>query len=345
MSTLFDPQAAPSTKPQLPARHILITGGTGSLGRLLTTTLLDHNPEVERIVVFSRDEHKQYEMALTLSPLHHQRVQFLLGDVRDETRLVQALEGVDTIIHTAAMKQVPAAEENPMECIKTNVLGAENVIQAAIRTGVRRVVALSTDKAAAPNSLYGAAKLCADRLFIAANELYKSRREVRFSVVRFGNLLGSRGSVVYVFQAQQPSGELRITHPDMTRFHIAQPHGVQFILDAMRHMEGGEIYVPRLPSYRVVDLAEAIAPGCRHVFTGIRPGEKLYEDMIPAGDAPYTVAYPHHFVVTPGLPEAQLAAYTARTGGSRVPIDFCYDSRNNDQWLDVEQLRQELALI
>jgi UDP-N-acetylglucosamine 4,6-dehydratase len=327
----------------LAGQSILITGGTGSFGQKLVGYILEHYPDVRRVIVFSRDELKQFEMQQRFSPAKHPSLRYFLGDVRDRDRLLRAFDGVDVVIHAAALKQVPAAEYNPFECIKTNVLGAENVIQSALDRGVKRVVALSTDKAAAPINLYGATKLCSDKLFISANNM-KGPRDIRFSVVRYGNVLGSRGSVVPFFLERRSNGVLPITHPDMTRFNISLEDGVKLVLEALEDARGGEIFVPRIPSFRVTDLATAIAPSCRQEIVGIRPGEKIHEDLITEVDALTTVERDGFYVITPISPDWDLQEYLTATGGQRVAETFAYNSSRNEDWLSVEQLREQIRL-
>src|SRR5262245_48499474 len=254
-------------------KSILITGGTGSFGKAFVGHVLKHFPDVRRLVIYSRDELKQFEMSQLYSDREHPAIRYFLGDVRDGDRMRRALEGIAHVVHAAALKQVPAAEYNPFECIKTNVLGAQNLIEACLDAGVKRVVALSTDKAAAPINLYGATKLCSDKLFIAANNI-KGQRDVRFSVVRYGNVMGSRGSVIPFFLERKKTGELPITDKAMTRFNISLAEGVDMVLWAIDNARGGEIFVPKIPSYRITDVARAIGPECRHTLVGVRPGEK-----------------------------------------------------------------------
>lgn len=315
---------------------ILITGGTGSFGKaFLDRVLTNHNPA--RVVIFSRDELKQYEMRQIWGD--DPRVRFFLGDIRDRDRLNMALRGVDYVVHAAALKQVDTAEYNPMEYVKTNILGSENVIQASLDAGVKKVVALSTDKASSPVNLYGATKLTADKLFISSNH-YAVDGGTRFSVVRYGNVMGSRGSVIPFFRNLAASGQpLPITDARMTRFWITLPQAVDFVIDSFSDMSGGELYVPRIPSMKVVDLAEAIAPGAPLVDIGIRPGEKLHEEMISTEDARRTVKRADRYVVQPTL--AMWGGFKESAGES-VPEDFAYTSDNNDQWLDVPQLRAML---
>ncbi len=322
----------------LNGKSVLVTGGTGSFGRQFVDTVLRRWPGVRRLVVFSRDELKQFEMAQTWGEREFPQMRYFLGDVRDPQRLARALEDIDVVVHAAALKQVPAAEYNPFECIKTNVLGAQNLIEACMDAGVKRVVALSTDKAAAPVNLYGATKLCSDKLFVAANNI-KGKRDLRFSVVRYGNVMGSRGSVIPFFQARRPSGELPITAPEMTRFNISLDEGVQMVLWAIEHAWGGEILVPKLPSYRITDVAEAVAPGCRQTIVGIRPGEKLHEEMITASDSPNTVDLGAYYAILPTRADYTLDDYCARQGARPVQPGFSYDSGSNPDFLSVPQLR------
>ena len=319
-------------------QSILITGGTGSFGRALVQTILERWPEVRRLVVFSRDEFKQFEMAQQFPASRYPQMRFFIGDVRDAQRVRRAMEGVDIVVHAAAMKQVPASEYNPFECIKTNVLGAQNVIEACLDTQVRRVVALSTDKAAAPINLYGATKLCSDKLFVAANNV-RGSRDLRFSVVRYGNVLGSRGSVVPFFIDRRECGELPITHPDMTRFSISLQQGVDMVLWAIANACGGEILVPKLPSYRITDVAEAVAPRAQQRVVGVRPDEKIHEEMITASDSSNTVDLGDYYAILPSGNEFSIDDYCTRMGATRVESGFSYDSGSNEAFLSVPQLR------
>jgi UDP-N-acetylglucosamine 4,6-dehydratase len=315
---------------------ILITGGTGSFGKAFLEQVLNSESPA-RVVIFSRDELKQYEMRQIWGD--DPRVRFFLGDIRDLDRLKMALRGVDYVVHAAALKQVDTAEYNPMEYVKTNVLGSENVIQASIDAGVKKVVALSTDKASSPVNLYGATKLTADKLFISSNH-YAVDGGTRFSVVRYGNVMGSRGSVIPFFRRLAAAGEpIPITDARMTRFWITLPQAVDFVIKSFRDMSGGELYVPRIPSMKVIDLAEAIAPGAKMVDIGIRPGEKLHEEMISLEDARRTIRQADRYVVEPTL---ALWGGFKEAVGDAVPEDFAYTSDNNDLWLDVEQLRTML---
>jgi UDP-N-acetylglucosamine 4,6-dehydratase (inverting) len=318
-------------------RHILVTGGTGSFGKKFIETIYHKFPKVARVVVFSRDELKQFEMA-QLYQDRQASIRFFIGDVRDKDRLTRAMEGIDTVVHAAALKQVPAAEYNPFEAIKTNVLGAQNVIDAAMEKGVKRVVALSTDKAAAPINLYGATKLCSDKLFIAANN-YKGHRDLKLSVVRYGNVMGSRGSVIPFFLQQRKTGVLPITDERMTRFNISLEQGVDMVLNALANAWGGELFVPKIPSYRITDVAEAIAPDCQRVVTGIRPGEKLHEEMVTETDGLNTVELPDQFVILPSTRLWDPEAFCRTFQGKRCEYGFRYNSGTNTEWLSVEQIR------
>jgi UDP-N-acetylglucosamine 4,6-dehydratase (inverting) len=318
---------------------ILVTGGTGSFGKKFIATVLKRYPEIKRLVVFSRDELKQYEMAQEFPPEKFRQLRYFIGDVRDLDRLRRALEGIDIVIHAAALKQVPAAEYNPFECIKTNVIGAQNVIEAALDAGVAKVVALSTDKAAGPVNLYGATKLCSDKLFVAANNM-RGKRKIGFSVVRYGNVMGSRGSVIPFFLKKRVDGVLPVTDRRMTRFNISLEEGVELVLKALDEMWGGEIFVPRIPSYLITDLAEAIAPGCRIEEIGIRPGEKLHEEMITASDAINTIAYQTGYIIMPATPVWDPEEFIRARNASRCPDGFSYDSLSNPERLSVTELRE-----
>ena len=316
---------------------ILITGGTGSFGQAFVRTVLERHPGIRRLVVFSRDELKQYEMAQRF-PVND-AMRYFLGDVRDGDRLRRALEGIDTVIHAAALKQVPAAEYNPFEAIRTNVLGAQNLIEACLDSGVKRVVALSTDKAAAPINLYGATKLCSDKLFTAANNMVGTR-DLRFSVVRYGNVMGSRGSVIPFFLAQKHKRVLPITDPAMTRFNITLQEGVDMVLWAIDHALGGEIFVPKIPSYRILDVAEAIAPGADTPIVGVRPGEKIHEEMITASDSFNTIDLGNYYAILSTAGAHGMEAFLDHHGGTAVPAGFSYNSGNNDRFLTVAELRE-----
>lgn len=312
-------------------KTVLVTGGTGSFGRkFVETCLRDHNPK--KLIIFSRDELKQSEMQQSFPREHYPSLRFFLGDVRDRDRLYRAFDGVDVVIHAAALKQVPAAEYNPIEPIRTNVLGAANVLDAAIDRGVEKVIALSTDKAANPINLYGATKLCSDKLFVAANS-YAGGHATRFSVVRYGNVIGSRGSVIPFFVKMRETGVIPITDPRMTRFWVTLEQGVQFVLDSLKRMHGGEIFVPKIPSMRIVDLAQAVAPGCEMEVVGIRAGEKLHEVMIPEDDARAAVEYDDHYAILPMFHGMDESGYIRKNGGKPVPDGFRYSSDSNSEWL------------
>jgi UDP-N-acetylglucosamine 4,6-dehydratase len=319
-------------------KSILITGGTGSFGKAFVRSVLQRHPDIRRLVVYSRDELKQFEMSQVFSEREHPGLRYFIGDIRDEARLRRALEGVDVVVHAAALKQVPAAEYNPFECIKTNVLGAQNLIEACLDSDVRRVVALSTDKAAAPINLYGATKLCSDKLFVAGNNI-RGKRDIRFSVVRYGNVMGSRGSVIPFFLDKRKTGVLPITDPRMTRFNISLQEGVDMVLWSIENAWGGEVLVPKIPSYRITDVAEAIAPECRQEIVGIRPGEKIHEEMITASDSFNTVDLGGYYAILPSAGHYTLEDYCARNGAHRVEAGFAYDSGRNGEFLSVEQLR------
>ena len=322
----------------LNGKSLLITGGTGSFGKEFVKTVLHRYPEVKRLVIFSRDELKQFEMAQLYPANRYPQMRFFLGDVRDINRLHRALEGIDIVIHAAALKQVPAAEYNPFECIKTNILGAQNLIEACLDSQVSKVIALSTDKAAAPINLYGATKLCSDKLFAAANAM-RGAKQITFSAVRYGNVMGSRGSVIPFFMKQRTTGTLTITDKRMTRFNITLQDGINFVLKACAVMWGGEIFVPKIPSYNIMDVAEAIGPGCRHEIVGIRPGEKLHEEMITQTDALNSLEFQDYFVILPSLPTWNPGDYLATYNGTQCAEEFRYASNTNTEWLSVDELR------
>jgi len=312
---------------------ILITGGTGSFGKKFVQKILDLNPK--KIIIFSRDELKQYEMSQEFTD---PRVRFFIGDVRDKERLYRAFDGVDIVVHAAAMKHVGACEYNPFEAVKTNINGAQNIIEAAIDRGVKKVVALSTDKAASPINLYGATKLASDKLFVAGNS-YAGDKETRFSVVRYGNVVGSRGSVVPFFKKLKEDGAtvIPVTDERMTRFWITLDQGVQFVIDSLERMKGGEIFIPKIPSMNILDLAKAIAPECTTEIVGIRPGEKLHEAMITEDDARHTLEYADHFVIQPEFP---WWSNEHSNGGKSLEEGFTYVSNVNEKWLTIEELRE-----
>ncbi|MBM3191778.1 MAG: UDP-N-acetylglucosamine 4,6-dehydratase (inverting) [Chlamydiae bacterium] len=322
----------------LNGKSVLVTGGTGSFGQKFVEVVLNKYPQVKRLVVFSRDELKQYEMSQNYPESKYPQVRFFIGDVRDAARLKRACEGIDIIVHAAALKHVPIAEYNPMECISTNVIGAENVVRAALDNNVKKVVALSTDKAAAPINLYGATKLCSDKLFIAANNM-KGSRELSFSVVRYGNVLGSRGSVVPFFLNKRKEGFLPITHPEMTRFNITLQEGVEMVLHAIDKAWGGELFVPKIPSYRITDVAAAVGPDCRTEVKGIRPGEKLHEEMITKTDSLSTYDCGKYFIITPTIPIWDLSQWARAFDAIKVSEGFQYSSGTNDHWLTIPEIR------
>ncbi len=320
-------------------KTVLITGGTGSFGRRFTETVLkQHQPK--KLIIFSRDELKQSQMQVEFGEKEYPNVRYFIGDVRDAARLHRAFDGVDIIVHAAALKQVPAAEYNPIEAIKTNVLGAANVIDAAIDRGVSKVIALSTDKAANPINLYGATKLCSDKLFVAANS-YSGTHEIRFSVVRYGNVVGSRGSVVPLFLQRRKTGKLPITDERMTRFWITLDHGVQFVLQCLEEMRGGEIFVPKIPSMKLIDLARVIGPDCEMEIVGRRPGEKLHEVMVSEDDAQNTLEYDDFFAILPTI--RNWDEHQTRNGGRPLPEGFRYSSETNTHWLTVAELERMIG--
>ncbi len=320
-------------------RSILITGGTGSFGKAFVRDVLKYCPRIKRLVIFSRDELKQYEMQQEFPESEYPALRFFIGDVRDQNRLRRALEGIDTVVHAAALKQVPAAEYNPFEFIQTNIMGAQNLIEACIDTGVKRVVALSTDKAAAPINLYGATKLCSDKLFVAANN-YRGSRDLRFSVVRYGNVMGSRGSVIPFFMNKAKTGVLPITDPNMTRFNISLDEGVEMVFWALEHALGGEIFVPKIPSYRIADVAEAIGPSCRQDIVGVRPGEKIHEEMITASDSGTTIDLGPYYAILPSSGSRTIEKYLEQRAAVAVDTGFSYNSSTNPEFLSVEQIRK-----
>ncbi len=325
----------------LEGKVVLVTGGTGSFGNIFASQVL-RRYRLKKLIIFSRDELKQYEMRERFPEQEFRAVRYFIGDVRDRERLRRAFDGVDIVIHAAALKQVPTCEYNPIEAVNTNVLGTANVVDAAIDSGVEKVIALSTDKAANPVNLYGATKLCADKLIAAANS-YVGAGRTRFSVVRYGNVMGSRGSVIPFFLKRCAEGVLPITDKRMTRFWITQPQAVEFVLACLERMRGGEIFVPKLPSMRILDLARAVCPECRFDFVGVRPGEKLHEVMVPEDDARMTLEFDDHFVIMPSYFGPRLSDYARQTGGRPCGEGFRYGSDTNDQWLSAEALRNAVA--
>ena len=324
---------------ELTGKSILITGGTGSLGKALTAHILQKWPQIKRLVIFSRDEQKQFEMAQDYPVLQYPQIRFFIGDIRDANRVKRALKGVDYVIHAAAMKHVPIAEYNPMECVKTNILGAENLINACIETEVSRVVALSTDKAAAPINLYGATKLASDKLFVAANNI-TGWNPIRFSVVRYGNVMGSNGSVIPFFLKKKQEGVLPITDPTMTRFNISLQGGVEMVMHALEHAWGGEIFVPKIPSYRITDVAEAIGPECEKPVVGIRPGEKIHEEMITSSDSYNTYDMGKYYAILPTTHKWKLQEFVDNFDAIKVKENFQYNSAENEDWESVDDLRE-----
>lgn len=317
---------------------VLITGGTGSLGKALTQHILNYHGDVKKLIIFSRDEQKQFQMAQEFPIEKFPQIRFLIGDVRDQERLKRAFKNVDYVIHAAAMKHVHLAEYNPDECIKTNVNGAQNVIHSALETNVERVVALSTDKACAPINLYGATKLTSDKLFIAANNI-KGWNPIKFSVVRYGNVMGSNGSVIPFFLSKKNEGLLPITDPNMTRFNISLQGGVDMVMHALEHAWGGEIFVPKIPSYKITDVAEAVGPECEKPVVGIRPGEKVHEEMITSSDSFYTYDLGKYYTILPSMQNWKLDEFIAKFNAKKVEEGFKYNSGENTEWETVESLR------
>jgi UDP-N-acetylglucosamine 4,6-dehydratase len=320
-------------------KSILITGGTGSLGKALTQYIFKNHPDISRLVIFSRDEQKQFQMAQDYPPEKYPQIRFFIGDVRDKDRLVRAMKGIDYVIHAAAMKHVHIAEYNPDECIATNVVGAQNVVHACLETTVQRVVALSTDKACAPINLYGATKLTSDKLFVAANNI-RGNNPIRFSVVRYGNVMGSNGSVIPFFIKKKKEGKLPITDPNMTRFNISLTEGVEMVIHALEHAWGGEIFVPKIPSYRITDVATAVGPNCEQVIVGIRPGEKVHEEMITSSDSFYTYDLGKYYTIIPSTHNWKLDEFIKEFNAKIVQPGFSYNSGENTEWETVETLRE-----
>ena len=320
-------------------KSILITGGTGSLGKALTKHILDNYPKVKKVVIFSRDEQKQFQMSQDFPSSKYPQIRFFIGDVRDKDRLVRAFQHIDYVIHAAAMKHVHIAEYNPGECIKTNIGGAENIVEASLQSNVKRVVALSTDKACAPINLYGATKLTSDKLFIAANNI-NGEKQIRFSVVRYGNVMGSNGSVIPFFiNKKKQNNSLPITDPNMTRFNISLQGGVNMVMHALEHAWGGELFVPKIPSYKIMDVAEAIGPNCSKPIVGIRPGEKVHEEMITPSDSFYTYDLGKYYTILPATHMWDLDEYLSTFKAKKVPSGFSYNSGENKEWETVESLR------
>lgn len=325
-------------------KTVLITGGTGSFGKKFIETILDRYPKVKKIIIYSRDELKQFEIKQKYPAFEYPQLRFFIGDVRDQNRMIQACEGVDVIIHAAAIKQVDTAEYNPTECIRTNIDGAENVIQAALKCGVHDVVALSTDKACAPINLYGATKLVSDKLFTAANNI-KGSKDIRFSVVRYGNVMGSRGSVIPFFLEQKENGVLPITHPEMTRFNISLQDGVDLVMFAIENHLGGEIFIPKIPSYNITDIAKAVAPECEVKVVGIRPGEKLHEEMITDTDSLNTIDLGKFYAILPSVSFTYVVEdYIKHHNAEAVPFGFKYNSGTNTDWENVDSLRDLIKI-
>lgn len=323
----------------LSGKSILITGGTGSLGKALVSHILTNHPDLSRLVIFSRDEQKQFQMAQEFPTAQYPQLRYFIGDIRDLDRIKRALKGIDYVIHAAAMKHVPIAEYNPMECVKTNILGAENLINACLETEVERVVALSTDKAAAPINLYGATKLASDKLFVAANNI-TGWNPIRFSVVRYGNVMGSNGSVIPFFIEKRKEGVLPITSDKMTRFNISLQGGVDMVMHALKHAWGGEIFVPKIPSYDIMTLAEAIGPECEKPIIGLRPGEKVHEEMITASDSYFTYDLGKYYTILPSSHSWKLDDFIKTFVAKKVVEGFQYNSGENKDWETVDSLRK-----
>lgn len=319
-------------------KTLLITGGTGSLGKALTNHILNKYPEIKKLIIFSRDEQKQFQMAQEYPANIYPQIRYFIGDVRDKDRLMRAMKGVDYVIHAAAMKHVHIAEYNPSECVKTNIDGAQNVIDACLETEVERVVALSTDKACAPINLYGATKLASDKLFVAANNI-KGWNPIRFSVVRYGNVMGSNGSVIPFFINKKKEGSLPITDLNMTRFNISLQGGVDMVMHALYNAWGGEIFIPKIPSYKITDVAQAIAPDCTLNVVGIRPGEKLHEEMITPSDSFYTYDLGQYYVILPAQPNWDVEKFLTEFNAEKVPAGFAYNSETNEEWETVDSMK------
>ena len=330
----------------LDGKSVLITGGTGSFGKKFVQTIIERYKPI-KVIVYSRDELKQFEMQQVYSDQGDSPMRYFIGDVRDADRLKMAMDGVDVVIHAAALKQVPATEYNPFEAVKTNVLGAQNVIDACFECDVKKVIALSTDKAAAPINLYGATKLTSDKLFITASN-YRGTHDIHFSVVRYGNVMGSRGSVVPFFQKKMAEGVLPITDKRMTRFNITLQEGVDFVLKSLERMWGGEIFVPKIPSYRILDIAQAIAPECEHKHVGIRPGEKVHEEMITTSDAMNTLEFNDYYVIVPSVRRWSRTKFMNESNeqrGKPCPEGFNYNSGENEHFLTIDELRELISSL
>lgn len=323
----------------LNGKSILITGGTGSFGKMFTKLIYQKFPNVKRLVIFSRDEQKHYQMSMEFPESEYESIRYFIGDIRDRKRVIRALEGIDIVIHAAAMKHVHIAEYNPMECVKTNILGAENLIEACFVNGVKKIIALSTDKAAAPINLYGATKLVSDKLFVAANNI-RGKRDVKFSVVRYGNVMGSNGSVMPYFLKKKEGGIIPITDEKMTRFNISLEDGCEMVFNAIENAFGGEIFVPKIPSYKITDVAKAIAPECEQKIVGIRPGEKLHEEMITSSDSLNTYDLGRYYAIIPTKPNFNIDGFIKAFNAKKVPEGFSYNSSENEDWETIESLRK-----
>ena len=325
-------------------KSVLITGGTGSFGKKFTEVILKRYPKIKRVVIFSRDEVKQLDLKQKYPEKKFKKLRFFIGDVRDYERLKMATEGIDVVVHAAAIKQVDTAEYNPTECIRTNISGAENVIKASLECGVKDVVALSTDKACAPINLYGATKLASDKLFTAANNI-RGSKEIKFSVVRYGNVMGSRGSVIPFFLSKKEEGKLPITHKEMTRFNISLQEGVDMVLNVLKIHLGGEIFIPKIPSYKITDVAEAISSDAEINIVGIRPGEKLHEEMITESDSIHTIDLGNYYAILPSVSHTYSEKeFMAHHKAKKVPFGFSYNSGNNSKWLNIDSLRKLIKL-
>ena len=320
-------------------KSILITGGTGSLGKALTKYIFLHHTDVKKVVIYSRDEQKQFQMAQEFPEEKYPQIRFFIGDVRDEERINRAFQGIDYVIHAAAMKHVPIAEYNPDECVKTNIGGANNVINAALKNSVKKVVALSTDKACAPINLYGATKLTSDKLFVAANNI-TGENKITFSVVRYGNVMGSNGSVIPFFINKSKDGVLPITDKNMTRFNISLTDGVKMVMHALFHAWGGEIFIPKIPSYRILDVADAVCRKCEKKIVGVRPGEKIHEEMITASDSFNTYDIDKYYVILPVVTKWEIDKFINEFSAKKVKPGFSYNSGTNDNWESVSSLKK-----